>query len=341
VTGRAAVIGLGGMGRRHLSAYRAAGVDIVAVADLDPAKAAVAAAEAPGARFFQTPEDLIRSEAPGLDIVSVVTNGPTHAAISLAAIEAGVRRVLCEKPVATNLADARRVVEAARRPGVRFAVNHIRRWSPAYARLKEDLDRGLLGKVRHIYFQSGSTGLGNFAVHAIDTMRFLIGRELECLSGFLDPTGTPNPRGARFHDPGGYGVLRFAGGARGFVDTSEDTGIQYLFVIAGEYGRVIVDELNNAWTFRARAPEDRALPFTRYGTPMPPLAWPVPEPFDIVDLTRRAIEHMLTEEPLVSTVEDGLRAMEAVIGFHLSNRSHAPVDFPLGPDHDREDVPIG
>lgn len=336
---KAAIIGFGGMGQRHYKAYRALGAE-VSVCDLDAARVAKAAPEIPAARVYADHRALLAKEKP--DILSVVSNGPTHAAIGREAAEAGVPRVFVEKPVATNLKDARALIEACRKRGTRLAVNHIRRWSPSYDAVKALLASGTLGRLRHITFHSGSTGLGNFAVHAFDTMRMLLADEPDWVSASIDRTGTPNPRGAQFKDPAGYGVIHFKGGARGFVDTSEDTGIQYQYLLAGEYGRVLIDELNDLWEVRARKPEDRALPFTRYGTDMPSVPFKNPVPFDIVDLTRRAIENLMSDRPVLSTGEDGLKSLELVLAFHASDeKSGARVALPLGPENDSRDVPIG
>lgn len=336
---RAAIVGFGGMGQRHFKAYRAAGVEVAALCDVNPEAVRRAAPDFPADRVFTDPEKMWTAVRP--DVLSVVSNGPTHAALSTAAIRAGVPRVLCEKPMATNLRDAKALLAAARERGARLAVNHIRRWSPSYDAVRKAIGEGAIGRLRHIYFHSGSTGLGNFAVHAFDTMRLLFQCDPDWVQGTLDRTGTPNPRGAQFKDPAGYGVLHFQNGARAFVDTCEDTGVQYQYTLVGEYGRFFIDELNDVWTLRARSDADRALPLTRYGSPMPSVPFQNPVPFDIVDLTSRAIRNLLSDEPLRSPGEDGLRSLEMVLAFHVSDREGgARVPLPLDPRHDGWDVPI-
>lgn len=337
---KAAIIGFGGMGQRHLKAYEKAGVEVAAVCEWDRDKVFQALPGFPRDRVYKDHRALLEKES--VDILSVVSNGPTHAAISLAAMEAGVRRILCEKPVATNLSDARKLIEACKKRKVRLAVNHVRRWSPSYDALRALIASGILGRLRHISFQCGSTGLGNFAVHAFDTMRMLLESEPDWVMGVLDETGTPNPRGAQFKDPAGYGVIHFQNGARGFVDTSEDTGVQYQYVLAGEYGRAVIDELNDLWEVRARDPEGRKLPFTRYGTAMSPAPFKNPVPFDLVDLTSRAIQNLLTDEPVRSTAEDGFKSLELVAAFHVSDKKMGGrVELPLDRKHWDVDIPIG
>jgi len=337
---RVGIVGFGGMGQRHYRACAGAEqLEVVAVCDQQPDRVRTAAPELPAGRVHGDYRTLLERER--LDLLSVVSNGPTHAEITIAALEAGVPRVLCEKPMATSLSDAERVVETARRTGGRVSINHIRRWSDSYIRLRDRLRNGEWGELRHVYFHSGSTGLGNFVIHAFDLMRYLTGAEPAWVSGGLDHTGTTNPRGAQFADPGGFGLVMFDNGCRGFVDSGEDTGVQYLFVLATTYARITIDELNGLWMVRARSVPDRRAPLTRYGLPMAPVPFDA-QPWDIVDLTRGALVELAGDGPISSTPDDGLRALEMVVAFHVSEqRGNGRVDLPLTGDARELSVPIG
>jgi len=336
---RAAVIGFGGMGQRHYQAYRRNGVEVVAVADWNTEKISEVLPDLPRDHVYESDIALLESEE--IDILSVVTNGPTHAEVAIRAAEHGVPMVLCEKPVGTNLRDAQRVIDAAEKHGTRLAVNHIRRWSSTYRQLKDLIGEGLVGKIRHLYLNTGSTGIGNFPIHFFDTARFLTGSEPEWAVGFLDRTGTPNPRGQQFVDPGGYGIIQFRDGTRFFFDSSEDMGVQYLFQIVGTYGRIVIDELNDIWQIRARRQGDRAIPLTRYGTEMPIIPFDRDSSHDIVQLTAGAISELVEGGPVSCTGEDGRRALEMVIALHVSDgRDHARIPFPLGPAYATRDVRI-
>ena len=73
--------------------------------------------------------EMLRCE--DVDIVSVATYTPWHAEITIASAEAGVRAVICEKPITTRLRDADRVIDACKKHGTLLAVNHPRRWHPS------------------------------------------------------------------------------------------------------------------------------------------------------------------------------------------------------------------
>ena len=82
-----------------------------------------------------------------LDVVAIVTHPGLHRAIVEAAVGSGVRGILCEKPLALNLRDADAIVEACRGVGCVLAVNHSRRWNPAWIKGRELVHSGAIGKV--------------------------------------------------------------------------------------------------------------------------------------------------------------------------------------------------
>ncbi|MDA1001593.1 MAG: Gfo/Idh/MocA family oxidoreductase [bacterium] len=335
---RAAIVGFGGMGQRHHRAYEGTPCEVTAIAEFFPERVPQHLPDFPSEHVYSHYADMMENEE--IDVLSVVSNGPTHAEIVMAAAERGIPRIICEKPLATSLEEADRLIECVKRTGARVSVNHIRRWSSAYQKVRKLLDEGVFGELRHFYFHSGSTGLGNFVVHVFDLMRQLSGSEAAWVSGTLDQTGTPNPRGAQFVDPAGFGMVMFRNGMRAFVDSGEDTGVQYLFVLAGTHGRLIIDELNASWELRLRTEETRDAPLTRYGSDMALVPFDG-GPHDIVELTRENIRELSGDGPLSCTVEDGMRSLELVMAFHESHESgNCRVELPLGEEARKRVVSI-
>ena len=324
---RAGIVGFGGMGQRHYRAYEGTPCEVAAICEWRPERVGEVLPDFPRDRVYSDYRDLLAKES--LDVLSVVSNGPTHAEIVIAAAEAGIPRIVCEKPAATILRDADRALEAVSRTKARVSVNHIRRWSPAYHRLRDAIREGAIGDLRHLYFHIGSSGLGNYVIHIFDLMRFLSGSEPAWVMGALDRTGTPNPRGAQYEDPAGFGVVVFENGMRGYVESCEDTGVQSLIVLAGRYGRIVIDELNASWRLEVRAEKDRSAPLSRYMTPMERRPFDGGD-FDIVELTRSGILELLGTGELSCTLEDGMKSLEMAIAFHESEvLGNARLDFPL------------
>src|ERR1700687_3046479 len=105
---KAAVIGVGPHGRRIVDVLRALpGVELAAV--VDRSEQALAAAELPPdvARYRSDQELWSRGD---VALVCVATNGPSHAALSLSAMEAGARYLLVEKPMACSLAECDQIL---------------------------------------------------------------------------------------------------------------------------------------------------------------------------------------------------------------------------------------
>ena len=139
---RVGIIGCGGVSRNHIEAYQAlADVDVVAVCDIDLARATAVATEYGIARAYGEVERLLSC---GVDLVSVCTPHPTHEAVVLAAADAGVH-VLCEKPIATDLEAAERMIAACDAADVAFGVFLQRRFWPAAKRMQEIILSGEIG----------------------------------------------------------------------------------------------------------------------------------------------------------------------------------------------------
>ena len=128
MTHRVGIIGLGRMGRRHLEAYlKTPDVKVDACSDANPEALKFLEARKVDCKRF-TDWRLMLKEGT-FDLLSVVTNGPTHAEITTAAAEAKVPRIICEKPMATSIKDAKRMIATAETNGTRLAINYSRRWS--------------------------------------------------------------------------------------------------------------------------------------------------------------------------------------------------------------------
>lgn len=140
---KVAILGAGGIGREHLRAYRANGATVVAVAEVDEPRGRAFADEA-GAVWYADWRELL--DKADVEAVSVCLPHSLHAAATLDAAAAG-KHVLCEKPVATSLEDADRMIAACREAGVTLMVGHTHRFRLEHVVAKELLDRGEIGRV--------------------------------------------------------------------------------------------------------------------------------------------------------------------------------------------------
>ncbi len=146
---RYGLIGCGGCGvGKHLAAYAkyADDVELYAVYDFEPAKAAAAAEKYGVPHVFDTYEAMLAD--PKLDVVSVVTPNALHAPITIAALRAG-KHVHVEKPIALNADEARAIVAAKDAAGTLVMVALNNRFTEVSQFIKRYVDDGHLGEIYH------------------------------------------------------------------------------------------------------------------------------------------------------------------------------------------------
>ena len=145
---RVGIVGCGGIANgKHLPALKALpNVKMVAFCDLIRERAEKALKEygAEDAKIYDTYEELVAD--PTIDVVHVLTPNKAHAPISIAAMEAG-KDVMCEKPMAKTAADARAMVECAKRTGKTLTIGYQNRFRPDSLYLKKCCEAGDLGEV--------------------------------------------------------------------------------------------------------------------------------------------------------------------------------------------------
>ncbi len=198
---RMAIVGTGGMAQGHTRRFQElAGCRLMACCDIQPGRAAEFARAHNIAAAYTDFNEMLATEA--LDAVSIVASDRAHAPIALAAIRRGLH-VMCEKPLADSLVNARRMAQAARKKGVLTAVNFSYRNPAATQKAAQMVRSGRLGRILHVegsYLQCwlatpiwgdwhttpaflwrmsgrhGSLGtLGDIGVHLYDLAHFVVG----------------------------------------------------------------------------------------------------------------------------------------------------------------------
>jgi predicted dehydrogenase len=250
------MVGYAFMGRAHSQAWRnvASFFDLplrprmAAICGRDQAAVAAAAARLGWPAWETDWKRLVQRD--DVDLVDVCTPGSSHAEISIAALEAG-RHVLCEKPLANTVEEARAMAAAAERAatgGVRAMVGFNFRRVPAVALARELVAAGRLGAIRHVraaYLAShaldpelplawrhqaseaGSGALGDLGAHAVDLAQHLAGDRIAGVSAltetFVRERPLPGGGGARGPvtvDDAALFIARFGGGALGSFEAT-------------------------------------------------------------------------------------------------------------------------
>jgi len=145
-TVKVGIIGAGNIARyAHVPGYQAQeDVELVAVCDIVPGKAAEMGQEFDIPRAYNSCQEMLQQEK--LDAVSVCTPNVAHKEATLAALNAGLH-VLCEKPIASNLEEGQEMVETARRMGKTLQIGLHRRFASEAQALKRFIEAGELGDI--------------------------------------------------------------------------------------------------------------------------------------------------------------------------------------------------
>jgi myo-inositol 2-dehydrogenase / D-chiro-inositol 1-dehydrogenase len=247
-----AFLGVGRMGETHLrNLLGISGVKVVVVAD--PRREAAERGKAlAGAEHALTDVEQAITY-PGVDAVVIVTPTDTHARLLELAADAG-KAVFSEKPIALDLAETMRVVKLIQDREISVQLGFMRRFDPGYARAKQRIEAGELGRIelfralsRDTYppsleFLMGSGGLFlDMAVHDLDLARFLVGEveEVQAWGVVL-----VDERFAKASDVDtAVMLLKFTNGALGVAETSRHSnwGYDIRTEVAGAIGKVVVE----------------------------------------------------------------------------------------------------
>ena len=184
--------------RTHAAAYTERDdVRLVAVADLDRERANQFSRRWGGPAVYENVRALLEQEQP--EIVSVCTPDETHAEFLKACLEYPfVRGVWCEKPLATDTAQAAAVVEGFERAGKVLMVNYQRRWNSRIEKVRQRILDGGIGQVQKVVVYYGKGILHNGS-HAVDLLLYWFGNvrshEIRgCIADFTESDPTVDAR---------------------------------------------------------------------------------------------------------------------------------------------------
>lgn len=340
---RAAIVGCHGIGKTHAKAMKQAGmVELVALCDLDEQIVGELAHEYGEIPVYTDISQMLAEVEP--DIVCLAVPTSAHAPLAVQAARAGVKGILCEKPMAKNLAEARNMIEACRRSGTKLIVNHQRRTVPTLIKMRELVESGGIGEV-YLIRASCPGDIMTDGTHAIDSIRFLAGdADVDWVFGNVyrvpvDPSkpigkGCVDVDGWRYRhgcpiENGGFALWQFIRGpraellcgdlrapGRGYQDYevfgSEgrlwrpgDGGVPNLLIQTSETdGWQAVDDCD---------PEDAAITFARN-----------------YDRLAENIRGNISDHPLNG--ENGLRVLEIIMAIYESARTRARITLPLQQD---------
>lgn len=152
---RVALVGAGMISLYHLRAWRNAGVPVVAVCDIDRARAEARAEEFGIERVYDDPEAMLRDG--GFEVVDIAASVGAHAPVTRLAADNGVH-VMLQKPMTETVAEAEALVDYVG-DRVRFMVHENYRYRPHYMTVRRWIAEGRIGTVRHAQISCRGSGL--------------------------------------------------------------------------------------------------------------------------------------------------------------------------------------
>jgi predicted dehydrogenase len=189
-----------------------------------------------------------------IDLISIATPNNLHKEVALEAAKNG-KHILCEKPLALNLADAKEMLKAVNRAGVKHCCGFSYRFTPSLALARQLVLEGRIGRIYHIFVRyaqdwitnpnfgmvwrfdkkiAGSGPLGDLSAHSIDATRFVTGLKFNSVVGNLQTLikerplkdgDAYGPKGQVTVDDVAQFLVNFEGGATGcFESTRLATG---------------------------------------------------------------------------------------------------------------------
>ena len=224
------------------------GVELVAVCDLIPKMLDDFkrnwSHRWPDTRLYTDHKEMLARES--VDILAVATPDNVHTPIVLDGVDAGVKGILCEKPLATSLEDADRMIKACEDRGVVLTVDHTRRWSPIFHKVRDAIRAGDIGQLSTIVGNLGGPRAMLFrnGTHLIDAMCFFAESEpvkvfAHLEEGFEDWDRYRGDGGTLPEkDPGASGFVLFRNGVRALYNGTKGTVFDHGVQLTGPDGQI-------------------------------------------------------------------------------------------------------
>ena len=261
-------------------------------------------------------------EKENLDILCIATWTPLHASMTLEAAKAGIKGIFCEKPIATNLKQAQKMVRACQKNNIPLIINHERRWDAYYQQARKLIRSGKIGEIKTLIGNALSWKPGRLPVsehgggplfhdgtHLTDLLLFF-GGPVAWVSGY-----ETRPGGEKYIEETASAMLGFKNGAIGFI---EGGGARKYFNfeldIQGTEGRLLIG--NSGRELYVTKKSQR---FTGFNE-LEKTPFPEPKKYEspFIGGAREMLRTIRTGKTGFSTGTDGLRSLEIISAVYRS-----------------------
>jgi len=333
-----AIVGCGFIAKKHATAIEnIKKANLVAVCDqvpelMEPYK------EKYGVKTYTELGEMLTDES--IDIINICTPSGTHAFIA-EQVAAAKKHIILEKPIAMTIEETNRIIDAAEENEVKLAIVHPNRFRPVAMKLKEILDKKLLGKISHAlcivnwnrnqeyYDQAPWRGtkehdggvLMNQAIHNLDLLLWFLGKPEEVFS--MDATRLRNIEAEDVSS----GVIKFESGVLATVQASTTVypkNYEESITIFGEKGTVKIGGPNAIYFehIDIEGIDEGVLANWKETVMNDP--WGTPGHQKII---QDMIEAIQNKRQVQVTGQDGKYALELVLNFYESAEKNKPIQW--------------
>jgi len=348
------IIGCGNMGMGHIGNYLGGHlpkIKITAICDTNKAKLDEAAKKlGEDVKTFDNSEDLIRSGL--VDSVLIATPHYSHPTIAIDAFKNGLN-VLSEKPIGVYTKAIREMNEAARMSGKVFGIDYNQRTNPAYQKLREMIQTGVLGEMvratwiitdwyrTQAYYNSGDwratwAGEGggvllNQCPHQIDLMQWICGVPKRVFA---------TAKYGRYHDieveDDVTAIYEYENGATGlFMTTTGEFPGTNRFEVSGDNGKVVIDRGQFLYyrnkTATSKFTKESENGFGSIGNDVEEIKF-TDGGNQHIGILNNFADAVLYGTPLLAPGYDGIRGLTVSNAMHLSSWTNHWIDVPFDED---------
>ena len=281
----------------------------------------------PNANTYTDYKQMLAAEK--LDILAVATSEHRHADITVDGARAGVKGVFCEKPLATSMEDADRMIAACEENGVVLISGHTRRWRLLYHVVRDAVRAGAIGPLcTMVATLGGSRGmLFREGTHIIDAMCFLAESEpaqvfANVAEGYEDWDRYKGRGGKHPEDPALSGFILFRNGIRALYSGTRNSFLTVALQLSGPDGQIYFGLNDQAAKLLTRDPSTGDLVSRK----LMPKQYQV---FGLVAAYEELIDIIERSGPSVSPAREGRRTVQIMEGFLNSQQAGSRlVDVP-------------
>ena len=252
-----AIVGMGGMGNLYFDILKKYGLRVKAVCDKKYKKIK-------NDFYFYNFEDLLKKNS--VDLVVISTTANSRSDLVRLAIKYNVKNIIIEKPLATSLAEGKKIINLLNENKIYCAINHHSKYQNHLKEIKKIIKKNSFGEISSVNYIGGDLGFAMNGVHIFEIFRFITNELISEVSANFQ-IKKKNPRGKNFEDVSGTLNGKTKKNKRLYIDISKDQGHGKTIIISCKNGFIFFDLFTGKLYFNVRKKKYINYPNYKYHLP--------------------------------------------------------------------------